>query len=370
MCYVINIANAIPFNGHSGPVFQPTCIFSPLRDLVKALVKALITPAIGLPVIDGDQVSWIAYSAANNNPWDVLVGSGGTTAFVVPNDPGFYWTMVVPLSLAILTLATAFTAIRAGTLSKVEAQKQFRRLGIGFLTCFFWLPIASLALRFFNKLAFFIALGGLPNDAVADMFDQVLTGGLLATGGTLVAGGVVGSVGSFIIIPIILVAVLFTLAILAMRWILVIIITLAMPLVAAFWAVDTWPMNHFSDMASSVTGVYTGLLVSGLPSAFLFRVMVEITDPSSSGGADFGLGGVVVTMVALFLPVYVVKTTTAVTSWAAGMAAMSTAQAGQQPVQRAARYMAIQDAVEEGNEDAFNTDDYQRAMNEYYKRGP
>jgi hypothetical protein len=343
--------------GVSGDLFNPStwsfefdiigCIIDPILNAIEGMVRAILTPAIGLPTMEGPGGRWIAFTASPTNPWDALVGTGETSFGLIPTDPGMYWEMVVPLSLALLTIATAFTAIRAGTLSASEAQRQFRRVGIGFLTCFFWIPIASIALNFFNAIAYYIAFGGLdPADATKTFVEFVLA----ALGG----GAAVGAIAfiytlppaALIVAAMLFVAMLFTVVMLALRWVLVIMITLAMPIIAAFWAVDVWPLNKFSEMATNVTGVYVGLLMSGLPSAFLFRVIVELDNQSATGavGNGFGAGGLVVTVMVLLFPVYIFKTTTTMVNWAAGIAS-EIGQTGQQPVQRGLRTWAMGKAV-------------------------
>lgn len=372
---VIKIENAIPFNGEEGPLFDILCLFTPLADLFETLLEAMLVPIIGLPLIEGDTTDWLAFSAASNEPYSVLVGTGGGTLGVVPGDPGIYWTLVIPLSIMILILGTAFTAIKAGTMSAVEAQKQFRRLGIGFLTCFFWLPIASLALRFFHKLSMFIAVPQNDPTAVTQAFADIITGSIL----TLGVVGVAAYFAGLIILPVVLVAVLAGLAVVVMRWVLIVMLTVSMPLIAAFWALDMWPVNRFSQMASSAAGVYAGLLVSGLPTAMLVRIVVELSAANASFISDGPLLGAIeglfsanvapiMLLLVMFFPVYVIKTTISTTRWAAGQVAGEVSETGMGVAQKSARYAMMMDAVEEGTEDGI--DDYRRAMNEYYKRGP
>jgi hypothetical protein len=76
----------------------------------------------------------------------------------------------------------------------------------------------------------------------------------------------------------------------------------------------------------------------------------------------------ILTLLILFLPIYVIKTTISTTRWAAGQVGGEVAETGTGAIQRGGRYMMMHAAVEEGTEDAV--EDYQRSMNEYYRRGP
>lgn len=344
---VIKMENAIPFNGESGPVFDIMCALTPIGDLLADLMKAMLIPVIGLPVMDGESTQWFVFSAASNQPWSALIGQGDGTLGVMPDQVGMYWEVVVPLSLMVLIIATAFISIRAGTMSRVAVQKQFRRIGVGFLTCFFWLPIASLALRFFHEITLFIAVPGDPSGQVVGLVSLVSSSII-----TLLTIGVGGYALAVFVGPVIaiilLVAVLAALTVVVMRWVLVVMITVSMPLVIAFWAVNAWPLNHFSRLASKVTSVYVGLLVSGLPSAMLIRILIELNnlnagfigDGSLNVGefeAIFDFGEPIVALMVFFLPVFVFKSVVATTKMAAGMVAMETATAGQQTAQSAGR---------------------------------
>jgi len=344
---VIKMENAIPFNGESGPVFDVMCALTPVGDRLADLMKAMLIPVIGLPVMDGESTQWFVFSAASNQPWNALVGQGDGTLGVMPAQVGMYWEVVVPLSLMVLIIATAFVSIRAGTMSRVAVQKQFRRIGVGFLTCFFWLPIASLALRFFHEITLFIAVPGDPSGQVVGLVSLVSSS--IVTLLTIGVGGVALAIFAGPVIAIILlVAVLAALTVVVMRWVLVVMITVSMPLVIAFWAVNAWPLNHFSRLASKVTSVYVGLLVSGLPSAVLIRILIELNnlnagfigDGSLNVGAFeaiFDFGEPIVALMVFFLPVFVFKSVVATTKMTAGMVAMETATAGQQTAQSAGR---------------------------------
>lgn len=344
---VIKVENAIPFNGESGPVFDIICALTPIGDLLGSLMKAMLVPVIGLPVIDGETTQWITFSAASNQPWNALIGQDGAgTIGVIPNDPGMYWTTIVPVSIMILVLATAFISVRAGTMSKVAVQKQFRRIGVGFLTCFFWLPIASLLLRFFHELTLFIAVPGDPSGEVVglvSLFDGIVNTLTLGVGGLAIA-----IFAGPVIAIILLVAVIAALTVVVMRWVLVVMVTVSMPLVIAFWAVNAWPLNHFSRLASKVTSVYVGLLVSGLPSAVLIRILITLENNNAGFLGDislnvgeieaiFDIGEPIVGLMIMFMPVFIIKSIVATTKMAAGMVAMETATAGQQTAKSAGR---------------------------------
>ncbi len=317
----------------------PGCIVDPIFNAMEDFLRALLTPAIGLPTMEGSGGSWVAFTGSTSEPWDVLIGQASSSGpGIVPSSAGMYWEVVVPVALAMLIAATALTSIRVGTMSRADAQRQFRRLGIAFLTCFFWIPVASIALRFFNALAFTIAFGGASKSTILNGFMSLVLGSL-GTGGAIGLFLYFLPPSAIIVGIMLIIAMVFTLVLIIMRWILVILITVAMPIIAVFWAVDFWPMNKFSEQASKVTGVYVGLLMSGLPSAFLFRAVAEVQGVGS-GGSSWGAAGVLIEAGMFFLiPVYIFKTTTVMVNMAAGAAA-EVGTTGQQVVQRGARSAA------------------------------
>ncbi|QIO25002.1 hypothetical protein [Haloarcula sp. JP-L23] len=68
------------------------------------------------------------------------------------------------------------------------------------------------------------------------------------------------------------------LAISITRWIGVILLTLAMPLVATFWAIEVWPFGKFSGLSKQIAATYPGLIAASLPSALLIRIGIEVND--------------------------------------------------------------------------------------------
>lgn len=337
--------------------FQIHCILKYIHAAITDFIAGLLRPVIGLPTMrsDGGALKWLVWTDAdpNQNVWGELINLTGTA-------PSFYWYVVVPLSFVVLLLATGFTAMRAGTLSRRQAKRQFRRLGIAFLTIFFWLPIASTALKFFEMLSYGILLlgisdttcstpGGGPFDYIGTCLDSIMelvaatVAPILVGGGgaaivTYLAVGVAsGGLALAAILPLILliVTVLFIpLIVMAswimFRWLAIITLTTAMPLIAVFWAVDAFPLGGFSRLAGKFANAYPGLLISGLPPAFVFRIIVEVN--------SFGVGGLIQTFMICALGPLVVYLQVVTIKWASGAAADANAAAGSaQKVSKAGR---------------------------------
>jgi len=301
------------------------------HDAIYDLMITILRPVIGLPIMQGNGAfDWLVWTEADttNEPWGDLIRM----------DPSsFYWGIIVPLSVVLLLIATGLVALRAGTLSRHEAKRQFRRLGLAFLAIFFWLPIASTAMMFFHKLSYFIVAGGPGGGAVGSVLDNVVA--VAAPSFTiLLSGGIIGaalapvsfSVGLpilLLLLTLILIPMFALMAWIVFRWIIIVALTMAMPIIAVFWAVDVFPFKGISNFAESAASAYPGLLLSGLPAAFIFRLLYEVS--------DWGLGGwidAVMTIVLLPTIIYVQVVTI---RYAAGTAAEANPSSGaMQKVQR------------------------------------
>jgi len=331
ICYPVGFQ--VPIDVH--------CILRHIHNIIYEMIIAILEPIIGLPTMNGNGAfNWLVWTEATNpDIWGDLVYMGPTS---------FYWGVVIPLSIILLLVATSLVALRAGTLSRYEAKRQFRRLGIAFLTIFFWLPIASTGMKFFDEMAWFIVTGGpgggAPGNAIlsigSTLAPPLVTGTALFAAGGLIAGAVSAGVSLAALAPVILLVVtLLIIPIFVMfawiifRTIIIVTLTMAMPIIAVFWAVDVFPFNGFSRLASKAGGAYPGLLVSGIPPAFVYRLLYEV---DSWGFASF-LSAVLV-LGAFPLIIYIQIVTI---KWAAGTAAEANmAQKMGQKVQRGGRQVS------------------------------
>ncbi|KAA9400682.1 hypothetical protein Har1131_18545 [Haloarcula sp. CBA1131] len=218
--------------------------------------KSLIDPMVGTPAPEGPNSSApvdIAFESASNAPWNSLIS-------------GIYFDGIVGLALGLQFIVLAMIGVRYGSMNPVIRKKLLRRLGVAFLSLFFWLPVASLGTQFFNAIGREIYKSGQSTTEVAALISSAQQIADLSLGIFLVliiVGLYVYLKAAFIFIT---------------RWLLVFLLTLSMPLVATFWAVEVWPLNRFSGLAKQVAGAYPGVLAAGTPPAILIRMSFEATN--------------------------------------------------------------------------------------------
>lgn len=270
-----------------------------LLDLINALVTGLVTPLVSTPFPAGSS-GWIVVGTPTNAPWTGLYEN-------------VYLAIVLPLSLGLLFIALAYLGIRTGSMSQLLRQRLLRRMLVALGAIFFWFPAASIALRFFDAIGKTVAFGS-GSDATRLIGD--LNDALVLSTGAAVLLLLVALVESILIIAAVL--------IFALRWLSIILLTITMPLLAAFWVFEVWPLHRFAGIAGRAASLYPGLLVAGLPPAFLLRVAIEAR-------FDFGFGGVFGVFVgAILLPGAAVASLLAI-SWSSRgfrRVALSTAGAG------------------------------------------
>ncbi|WP_424005416.1 hypothetical protein ACOZ4I_19585 (plasmid) [Haloarcula salina] len=216
----------------------------------------LIDPMVGTPSPEGPNSAApvdIAFESASNAPWDALISN-------------IYFDAIVGLALSIQFSVLAMIGLRYGSMNPVIRKKLLRRLGVAFLSLFFWLPVASLGTQFFDAIGRTLYKGShTPTEAAALIGSAEQIAEL--------------SLGIFVVLIIVGLYVYLKAAfIFITRWLLVFLLTLSMPLVATFWAVEVWPMNRFSGLAKQVAGAYPGVLVAGIPPAILIRMSFEATN--------------------------------------------------------------------------------------------
>ncbi|GGM52696.1 hypothetical protein [Haloarcula argentinensis] len=218
--------------------------------------RAIIDPMVRTPAPEGPNSAApvdIAFESASNAPWDSLIS-------------GIYFEGVVGLALGLQFIVLAMIGLRYGSMNPVIRKKLLRRLGVAFLSLFFWLPVASLGTQFFDAIGNVIYRSGQSKEEIATLISSAEQIAEL-------------SLGIFVVLMIVGLYVYLKAAfIFITRWLLVFLMTLSMPLVATFWAVEVWPLNRFSGLAKQVAGAYPGVLAAGIPPAILIRMSFEATN--------------------------------------------------------------------------------------------
>ncbi|KOX93205.1 hypothetical protein AMS69_12275 [Haloarcula rubripromontorii] len=218
--------------------------------------RAIIEPMVRTPAPEGPNSAApvdIAFESASNAPWDSLIS-------------GIYFDSIVGLAVGIQFSVLAIIGLRYGSMNPVIRKKLLRRLGVAFLSLFFWLPVASLGTQFFDAIGKVIYQTGQSEKEIAALISSAEQIADLSLGIFLVliiVGLYVYLKAAFIFIT---------------RWLLVFLMTLSMPLVATFWAVEVWPLNRFSGLAKQIAGAYPGVLAAGIPPAILIRMSFEATN--------------------------------------------------------------------------------------------
>ncbi|AEM58854.1 hypothetical protein HISP_17890 (plasmid) [Haloarcula hispanica N601] len=218
--------------------------------------QAIIDPMVRTPAPEGPNSAApvdIAFESASNVPWDSLIS-------------GIYFEGVVGLALGLQFIVLAMIGLRYGSMNPIIRKKLLRRLGVAFLSLFFWLPVASLGTQFFDAIGNVIYRSGQSKEEIAALISSAQQIADL-------------SLGIFVVLMIVGLYVYLKAAfIFITRWLLVFLLTLSMPLVATFWAVEVWPLNRFSGLAKQVAGAYPGVLAAGIPPAILIRMSFEATN--------------------------------------------------------------------------------------------
>jgi len=229
---------------------------SDIVDYLDGFLEKLIDPMVGTPAPEGPNSAApvdIAFESASNAPWNSLIS-------------GIYFDGIVGLALGIQLSVLAMIGLRYGSMNPVIRKKLLRRLGVAFLSLFFWLPVASLGTQFFDAIGEATYRSGQSKEEIAALIGSVQQIAEL-------------SLGIFVVLMIVGLYVYLKAAfIFITRWLLVFLMTLSMPLVATFWAVEVWPMNRFSGLAKQIAGAYPGVLAAGIPPAILIRMSFEATN--------------------------------------------------------------------------------------------
>ncbi|MBX0325213.1 hypothetical protein EGH21_19490 [Halomicroarcula sp. F13] len=224
--------------------------------LRRHVMNTLVEPLVGTPAPRGGPTDTfqIAFRTAVNSPWSSLIET-------------IYFDYVVGLALGLQLIVIAAVGLRYQSMNPVIRKKVGRRLFIAFLSVFVWLPMASLGLQFFDVLGTTIStFQGADEGAVAA---EIFVFNSLISFAPPIA---------LVMLAILLYIYAKVLAISITRWIGVILLTLGMPLLATFWAIEVWPFGKFSSLSKQIAATYPGLIAASLPSALLIRIGIEVND--------------------------------------------------------------------------------------------
>jgi hypothetical protein len=250
-----------------------------ITDWLGDLFELFFGPMVGTPAPAGPP-----------SPAPVDIAFSEAQGWWSPLISNVYFDAIVPLALGIQFIAWAIVGVRYKAINPVVRKKLARRLLVAFLALFFWLPIASLSTQFFDALGRQIVLTGFDTDTAATVGDLVgITASLTSA-----------TFGAFVILFVVAAYVyLKALFVFVARWLMVVLLTIAMPLVASFWALEVWPFNRFAGLSKQIAGAYPGLLAAGLPAAVLLRIGLEAGGEASS--VSFGLGSSLAFVISLVI---------------------------------------------------------------------
>lgn len=212
-----------------------------LQGFIESLIEAVLGPIVGVPAPTSD-ARYIVVGAPDNQPWHDLYLN-------------VYLTYVLPLTFVFLFVGLAYIGVRAGSMSAYRRTRLLRRIALVFMGAFVWFPLVSIPLQFINAIGMAVA----PISEMSSSF----------------GGAAKGFFGVLIIILIVKlienIILLATALVFALRYVGIIVLTILMPLLGALWALDMWPLSSVSNIVRRAAAVYPGLVLAGLPAAFLFR---------------------------------------------------------------------------------------------------
>ncbi|GAB3686578.1 hypothetical protein GCM10028857_18830 [Salinarchaeum chitinilyticum] len=221
-------------------------VLADVRDGILAfssdLFVTLIGPIVGVPAPEAGE-GYVVASEPVNHPWGDLYGE-------------FYLPYVLGLTFALAFLGFAFVGLRSNALSPYERKRLLRRLLLVTVGALVWFPFVSVLLQFVDSIGLAIA----PVDEMTADFQQMTKSAI----GGVFAGLLMATVSNVML----LVAALGF----ALRYLAVVVLTLLMPLLGVFWALDTWPLSTTAEIARKAAAVYPGLVLAGLPAAILLRI--------------------------------------------------------------------------------------------------
>lgn len=250
-------------------------VFGDVSDWLAGFANTLLEPAmelmLGTPAPRPE--NWI-FGTPMNAPWDVWI-------------PDVYYLYIIPLTFGLWILATAYVGMFSPLITGYTRQKTLQRLGIAFFAIFFWIYLATAATQFFDALA----LGIAPTSEE-----------MIGTFGNIVKSTVSGLILTIVMVTVQNSLLLFAIAVYAIRFVLIYILTLGMPLLFVFWALDIGPLKYFSGIAKSLMSLYPGLLIATLPAAIMFRMAYA----TQLGFGTSGFAGLFISL--MFIPAATILT--------------------------------------------------------------
>lgn len=213
-----------------------------ILDFSSDLFVTLLGPIVGVPTPKAEE-GYVVTGEPVNHPWSDLYGE-------------FYLPYVLGLTFGLAFLGFAFIGLRSNALSPYERKRLLRRLLLVTVGGLVWFPFASVLLQFVDSIGLAIA----PIDEMTANFQKMTKSAI----GGVFAGLLMAAVSN---VMLLVAALGFTL-----RYLAVVVLTLVMPLLGVFWALDTWPLSTTAEIARKAAAVYPGLVLAGLPAAILFRI--------------------------------------------------------------------------------------------------
>ncbi|MBV0926370.1 hypothetical protein KTS45_19360 [Halomicroarcula limicola] len=222
----------------------------------KYVLDVLVEPLVGTPAPEGASASGlnIAFKSAVNSPWNTLIDT-------------LYFDYVVGLAFGLQLIVLAAVGVRYQAINPAVRKKIGRRMVLAFFALFFWLPVASISLQFFDVLG--QSISTFTTAEKGTIAKELFVFGKLSLFSPTV---------SFLLLLGLLYIYAKVLVVSITRWMAVILITLAMPLVATFWALEVWPFQSFSGLSKQIAGTYPGAIAASIPTALLIRISIEINN--------------------------------------------------------------------------------------------
>jgi len=239
-------------------------LFKPLETIIERHGNDVIEIIVGTPHPNR------VFSKPTNNTW--------------PDIYGYFWDVIIPLSLLLWALAVGLVIFLESTsylFSSYHQKKLKRRSFAGLLGILAWWWMDALARQFIQELSLFLA----PDLSNIELFQTLSFGtlGALVTAITL-------SVDLFLFVLVILIYFI--------REIILYLFTLMIPILIALWIPGVGPFSLVSKFMKRLAGFYVPFLFMTIPVVFLFR-LAEIL------GSNFAisLSGIGAWLTALVIPV-------------------------------------------------------------------
>lgn len=239
-------------------------LFAPVESFVETFGNELIQLVVGTPAPN------TVFTAPTNGPWPAIYD--------------YYWSAIIPLSLALYGLMLAVVIFLESTsylFGSYHRSKLKKRALSGLLGILSWWWLSALSLRFVDALTGFIV----PDLSEIALFETA-SFAILGVLGVMVAQGV--NLTLFLLLALVY----------TIRQLGIYLFVLLMPLLIVFWIPGVGPFTLVSRFMQRIAGFYTPLLFMTLPVALLLRIGELLGDSFS-----LSLGGVGAWLLALLIPV-------------------------------------------------------------------